>query len=168
MHSSRPSGSILAVVAALTITGLACSASDPEAIRATCEETGHGRFLSQTKSVLYVSDLKRSTRFYVDVLGFETDSDADNPIYSEMFAGDLKFGLHAPTSAREEARVGQQRLYFRVADVAAHRKRVVACGAEAGPIEETDWMTMFSVTDPDGHQITFAQSDPAKHSIDPW
>jgi len=168
MNSPLDRAGTLAMAFALTIVGLACSTPVPDAIRTTCEQTSHGRFLSQAKSVLYVSDLKRATRFYVDVLGFETDAAADNPIYSEMLAGDLKFGLHAPTSARERARVGQQRLYFRVADVAAHRKRILACGAEAGPIEETDWMTMFSVTDPDGHQITFAQSDPATHSIDPW
>jgi len=29
-------------------------------------------------------------------------------------------------------------------------------------------MTMFSVIDPDGHEITFAETDPERHKIDPW
>lgn len=75
----------LASAVALTIAGLAaCSPATPvptpDAIRASCGEAAHGRFLSQAKSVLYVSDLRRATRFYVGVLGFETDTDTDNPI----------------------------------------------------------------------------------------
>jgi hypothetical protein len=48
--------------------------------------------------------------------------------------------------------VGQQRIYFRVRDVTAHHKRVTACEGRSGPIEQTAWMTMFAVTDPDGHE----------------
>lgn len=88
--------------------------------------------------------------------------------YAEMLAGGLKFGLHEPTSPSHESRVGEQRIYFRVHDVHAHRERVAAWQGEPGEIIETDWMDMFIVRDPDGHEIVFASTDPAKHSINPW
>jgi hypothetical protein len=64
--------------------------------------------------------------------------------------------------------VGRQRLYFRVRDLEAHHERVLACKGRPGAIERTAWMTMFAVTDPDGHEIVFAETDPAIHAIDPW
>jgi predicted enzyme related to lactoylglutathione lyase len=134
--------------------------------------SAHGVFTGDVKSVLYVEDVEKSVPFFRDVLGFGFDgfanrSDGD-PYYAEMIAGGLKFGLHEPTAAGQETRIGQQRLYFRVRDLAAHRARVVAWGGEPGKIKETDWMDMFIVRDPDGHEIVFAFTDPDKHSIDPW
>ena len=135
-----------------------------------CEGSG-GEFLGQVKPVLYVNDVKASTGFFRDVLGFAFVSWADNeesPYYAEMAAGDQKFGLHAPRDTAERARVGRQRIYFRVRDVEAHHKRVLACKGRPGPVERTAWMTMFAVTDPDGHEIVFAETDPAIHTVDPW
>lgn len=81
--------SILLLAAAPAV---GCTAQAPEPIATLCEQAAHGRFLGESKSVLYVSDLSVATRFYVDVLEFGTD----------------------------------------------------------------------------GHQITFAETDPKRHSIDPW
>lgn len=131
----------------------------------------HGGFTGEVKPVLYVSDVEASAPFFRDVLGFEFDGYANlrgEPYYAEMLAGELKFGLHEPTSPSHVPRVGQQRIYFRVRDVAAHRERVSAWQGDPGEIIETDWMDMFIVRDPDGHEIVFASTDPAKHSIDPW
>ncbi|MGH7288162.1 MAG: VOC family protein [Myxococcota bacterium] len=135
-----------------------------------CNRSG-GEFLGQVKPVLYVSDVKASAGFFRDALGFAFLSWADTeetPYYAEMAAGSQKFGLHTPRDTAERARVGQQRLYFRVRDVEAHRERVLACKGRPGPIERTAWMTMFAVTDPDGHEIVFAETDPAVHTVDPW
>ncbi len=109
--------------------------------------------------------------FYRDVLGFEFlgHSEADGEVYyAEMGAGPLKFGLHNPTNPEQETWVGHQRIYFRVRDLREQRARVLAHQGPAGEITETDWMDMFIVRDPDGHQIVFAETDPAKHTIDPW
>lgn len=132
---------------------------------------GHGGFTGELKPVLYVSDVERSARFYRDVLGFEFDGYANadgGPYYAEMVAAGRKFGLHEPIAAGQEERVGRQRLYFRVRDLRVHHARVAAWGGEPGAIRTTDWMDMFSVLDPDGNEITFAFTDPARHSIDPW
>ncbi len=132
---------------------------------------GSDVFLGQVKPVLYVADVEKSQAFYAEVLGFEFMAwagEAGDPYYAEMRAGPLRFGLHEPRKPAERSRVGKQRLYFRVSDARAHRERVIARGGEAGEIEETDWMTMFSVVDRDGHEITFAETDPKRHKIDPW
>ena len=131
----------------------------------------HGLFTGELKSVLYVADVEKSAGFFENVLGFEFDGFAerdDRPYYAEMIAGGTKFGLHEPASTGQELRIGQQRLYFRVRDLSAHRTRVAARGAEPAAIKRTDWMDMFVVRDPDGHEIVFAFTDAEKHSIDPW
>ncbi len=131
----------------------------------------HGRFTGQVKPVLYVTDVEASAPFFRDVLGFEFQGFANldgAPYYADMAAGPLKFGLHEPTAESHRSRVGQQRLYFRVEDLAAHRTRVAAWDGAPGPVIETDWMDMFIVRDPDGHEIVFAVTDPEKHSNNPW
>ena len=132
----------------------------------------HGVFTGELKPLLYVADVEKSAEFFEDVLGFGFEGFAERadgrPYYAEMFAGGRKFGLHEPTSPGQKSRVGEQRLYFRVRDLAAHRSRVAARGGEPGLIKETDWMDMFIVRDHDGHEIVFAATDPIKHTIDPW
>lgn len=131
----------------------------------------HGIFTGEIKSVLYVSDVEIGAPFYRDVLGFEFQDFAEQegrPYYAEMVAGRIKFGLHEPMSSGQESKVGQQRLYFRVEDLAAHHSWVLSRGGEAGEIKKTEWMDMFLVRDPDGNEIVFAVTDPARHSINPW
>ena len=136
-----------------------------------CQDTPKGKLLGQLKPVLYVTDVEQSAVFFRDTLGFtflNYAGEEKDPYYAEMAAGQTKFGLHEPGSDRERERVGRQRLYFRVKDIRTHRNFVSSCGGNPGEILETAWMTMFSVTDPDGHEITFAETDAAVHSIDPW
>jgi predicted enzyme related to lactoylglutathione lyase len=131
----------------------------------------HGIFTGEVKPVLYVTDVEKSAPFYRDVLGFEFQGYANSkgePYYAEMVAGAQKFGLHEPTSADQESRVGKERLYFRVKDLERHRARVVAWGGEAGEIKKTAWMDMFIVRDPDGNEIVFAVTDPSRHTSNPW
>ena len=133
------------------------------------DRTAHGRFTSEHLTVFYVSDVLRSVSFYRDALGFELhhfyDYDAgkrlpewtrsEPPIWAEMAAGDLTFGLHR-IREDEELRVGGNRHYFHVEDVDSHHRRVRAHGVATGPIIDRPWMRMFSVNDPDGHSIYFA------------
>jgi predicted enzyme related to lactoylglutathione lyase len=102
----------------------------------------HGGFTGDFKPVLYVANVGKSAPFYPDVLGFEfdgyanTDGEAD---YAEMVAAGRKFDLHEPTAPGQEARIGRQRLYFRVKDLPIHQARVAAWGGEPGEIRTTDW-----------------------------
>lgn len=131
----------------------------------------HGTFTGEIKAVIYVTDVEESAPFYRDVLGFSFEGYAnlhDEPYYAEMAAGRTKFGLHEPTSEGQESKIGQERLYFRVKDLAAHRARVLARGGNPGEIKKTSWMDMFFVHDPDGNEIVFAVTDPGRHSSNPW
>lgn len=131
----------------------------------------HGRFTGDVKPVLYVADVERSAPFYRDVLGFELDGfagAADDPYYAEMLAGPLKFGLHEPTRAGDDERVGRQRIYFRVLELEAHRRGVEERGGDPGEIVRRDWMDFFTVTDPDGNEIVLAVTDPERHTSRPW
>jgi len=128
-------------------------------------------FTGEIKPVLYVRDVEKSAPFYRDVLGFDFQGFANldgKPYYAEMVAAGVKFGLHEPTSPGQQTKVGQQRLYFRVKDLTAHRSRVQAWGGEPGEIKATAWMDMFIVTDPDGNEIVFAVTDPGRHASNPW
>lgn len=153
-------------IAAASTTG---STASPPAARSGAGDAVE--FTGEVKPVLYVRDVEVSAPFYRDVLGFEllgyTDMDGE-PYYAEMAAGSLKFGLHDPVNEEQETWVGHQRLYFRVLDVLEHRARVLEHGADAGELVETDWMDFVIVRDPDGHQIVFAETDPARHPVDPW
>ena len=131
----------------------------------------HGLFTGEMKSVLYVHDVEATAPFYRDVLGFDFhgfDGEDANPYYAEMIVAGVKFGLHEPTSGGQKTKVGRQRLYFRVENLRAHRARVLAWGKDAGEIEKTDWMDMFTVRDPDGNEIVFAVTEPGHHRINPW
>jgi len=135
------------------------------------DRAAHGGFTGEVKPVLYVADVEESAPFFRDVLGFELLSYAgeeDDPYYADLAAGGLKFGLHEPAAPGQEARVGRQRIYFRVEDLERHRTRVAAWGAVPGAVVETGWMDYFIVRDPDGHEIVFAVTDPERHPIDPW
>ena len=134
-------------------------------------KNAHGIFTGEIKSVIYVSDVEKSAPFYRDVLGFDFANFAnweDEPYYAEMFAAGVKFGLHEPMSTAQEAKVGQQLLYFRVKNLKAHRSRVLAWEKEAGDIKKTDWMDLFIVRDPDGNEVVFALTDSEHHPINPW
>lgn len=152
----------LLVVALTLVPGVAASEDDGSL---------HGGFTGEVKPVIYVRDVERSAPFYRDVLGFALDGfagEAEDPYYAEMLAGPLRFGLHEPTMAGDEERIGRTRLYFRVRSLEAHRRRIEARGVEAGEIEQRSWMDYFVVRDPDGNAIVFAWTDPAKHTSDPW
>lgn len=141
-------------------------------------DVGHGGepgarnpFTGEVKPVLYVRDVEASAPFYRDVLGFDFlgfTHTGGEPYYAEMSAEGLKFGLHDPTNEEQASWVGHQRIYFRVRDAAAYRATVASRGGEPGELIETAWMDMFIVRDPDGHQLVFAETDPSRHTVDPW
>ena len=131
----------------------------------------HGQFTGNIKPIIYVSDVENSAPFYRDVFGFALEGftgDEADPYYAEMLAGPTKFGLHEPTMAGDESRVGQQRLYFRVHDLEAQRRFVEANGIKVQEIYRRDWMDYFVAQDLDGNLIVFAETDSDRHTSEPW
>jgi len=131
----------------------------------------HPSFTGDVKPVVFVTDVEKAMPFYRDVLGFDFLGFAgkkDDPYYAEMAAGAQKFGLHEPTTEADAGRVGKVKLYFRVVDLEAQRKRLTLQKIPVGQLYERSWMDFFSVIDPDGNEIVFAVTDPARHTSKPW
>ncbi len=131
----------------------------------------YGQFTGNIKPIIYVSDVENIAPFYRDVLGFELDGfagDEADPYYAEMLAGPTKFGLHEPTMSGDEIRIGQQRLYFRVHDLNAHRRYVETHGVEVKEVFQRSWMDYFLVKDLDGNIVVFAVTDSERHTSEPW
>ena len=156
--------------------------NQPPSPGGSADQDRHGEFTGEVKFVFYVKDVRKTVELFRGALGFKFHSyhDYDTgksviewtepkpPIYAEMSAGGQRFGIHLPQNPKDEASVGRGKIYFRVQDVDAHHRRVKAWGVAATPIRDTAWMRMFAVTDPDGHRIYFAATDPAVHTFDPW
>ena len=148
---------------------------------ATPSRDEHGGFTGEVKLVFYVQDVRRAVEFYRGPLGFTFHhyhdyragksvrewTRGEPPIYAEMSAGGRRFGIHRPTNAADERRVGGVKAYYRVKDLDAHHRRVTAWKAEPSPIQDKPWMRMFHVTDPDGNRIYFAFTEDAVHG-NPW
>ncbi len=166
----------------LFVTTVGAVAQDGQPPTGTASEREvHGGFVGDVKLVFYVSDVRKSVRFYTDVLGFKFHHFYDHvsgdsvvkwtrteaPIYAEMAYAGRHFGLHLPQSDADRESVGRMKIYFRVKDLEAHHRRVSAWGADVGKIKDRPWMRMFLVTDPDGHRIYFSFTDDAIHG-NPW
>ncbi|MHC4414788.1 MAG: VOC family protein [Planctomycetota bacterium] len=167
--SAPKSRTFHAIILAILIVTWACYPTignqNPGAARQAEE---HGAFTGELLPVFYVTDVAKSVRFYRDALGFELhhffDYEAGRrvaewtkptpPIWAEMAAATQTFGLHL-TQNKDGFVVGGMRHYFLVRDVEAHHRRVKSNGVDVGPLLDKPWMTMFMVTDPDGHEIFF-------------
>jgi len=157
---------VTSLLLAALLAGGTALAADPDP--GGGNPAGFGSFTGEILPVLYVKDVLKSVAFYTDELGFGLDhfhdyetgesvpawTKKEPPIYAEMRAGDQKFALHR-ASDPEALRVGGTRIYVGVTDVEEHYELVKARGAAPGELKKMPWMAMFSVTDPDGHDIYF-------------
>jgi lactoylglutathione lyase len=112
-----------------------------------------------------VSDLERSERFYVDVLGLQVLTRIDTPEVREVIVGDpdggsqLMLASHAaPTAFGSPA--GIWKVFVQTDDAPALYGRAVAAGAEA--VEPPRLLERFRVTiafirDPDGYLLELGQ-----------
>lgn len=160
-----------AIVAVILLAG-SITAAGPES------EPG---FTGDVLFPIYVSDVKISSAFYRDVLGFEflgfwdyqkdcyvtAWQDTVPPTYAGLSAGGQKFGLHMPVNESQEKCIGCGRYYFRVADVEAEHSRISEHEVPVSPIHSSSLLKRFYVPDPDGLQIFFAETAPGA-PVDPW
>lgn len=114
---------------------------------------------------LNVSDLERSERFYVDVLGLEVMARIETPDVREVLLGSSSGGsqlmLAFHTDGRPvEAGGGMWKVYVATDDSEGLFRQAVEAGAE--PVEEPRHLEQFKVTiafvrDPDGHLLELGQ-----------
>jgi catechol 2,3-dioxygenase-like lactoylglutathione lyase family enzyme len=125
------------------------------------------RFASVTPNLL-VRDVKKSTEFYRDVLGFtmgETVPDQEPFVFVWMkrdevsvFLNDIKAAEHDYPPAATLPAGGTAALFFIISDVDAYHALVAPKANVIMPLKTQFYgMREFAVTDPDGHIITFAE-----------
>ena len=124
-------------------------------------------FLSVTPN-LVVRDIAASLVFYRDVLGFTAgESVPDTPPYLfimlardgvPVFLNDVKAASHDFPAMAATPPGGTCTMFFIVTDVDALHAAVAPKATVVMPLETQFYgMREFSVTDPDGHLITFAE-----------
>lgn len=125
------------------------------------------RFSSITPNLL-VRDVKKSTEFYRDVLGFtmgDTVPDKEPFVFVWMkrdevsvFLNDIKAAEHDYPPAAAMPQGGTAALFFIVTDVDGYHAKVAPKATVIMPLKTQFYgMREFAVTDPDGHIITFAE-----------
>lgn len=124
-------------------------------------------FASVTPNLL-VRDVKKSTEFYRDVLGFtmgETVPDREPFVFVWMkhgevsvFLNDIKAAEHDYPPAAKMPQGGTAALFFIITDVDGYYAMVAPKAHVIMPLKTQFYgMREFAVTDPDGHIITFAE-----------
>lgn len=108
-----------------------------------------------------MSDLESASRFYHDLLGFES---RPAPGAVEFVRGPARIlaevGEMSFDSTMEPQPRGTAIIFLQVDDVEAMRAEIVGRGGAPSPLEKANWLKMrlFELRDPDGHVIWFGQS----------
>ena len=125
------------------------------------------RFQSVTPNLL-VRDVKKSTEFYRDVLGFsmgETVPDQEPFVFVWMkrdevsvFLNDIHAAAHDYPAAATLQPGGTAALFFVISGVDGYHAMVAPRANVIMPLKTQFYgMREFAITDPDGHIITFAE-----------
>lgn len=111
-------------------------------------------------SVLSVSDLAQSKKYYMDILGFELDFDFEIGQYAGLKMGGVNIHLTAGDFVVE--RIGKGSVYIFCDEISAYFETVKAKGADvfSEPADQPYMMRDFTVLDPDGNMLSFGQPAP--------
>jgi catechol 2,3-dioxygenase-like lactoylglutathione lyase family enzyme len=115
----------------------------------------------KTRHILAVHNLRVSTEFYINVLGFQRDFGDESDGWSWLSRDGFAVGLgRCPESLPADA-LGDHSYfaYVTVTDVDALFIELAGRGAKthASPVTKPWGMREFALTTPDGHRLTFGQ-----------
>ena len=112
---------------------------------------------------IYVSDMERAVRFYVDTLGFKL-----NERYGDNWASidggpGLAIGLHPATAEMPAGRQGSMAIgLFLEGAIGSAIAQLKAKGVEfRTPVLDDEALSLAFFTDPDGTQLYLAEMKPA-------
>lgn len=114
----------------------------------------------QNHYVLAVHDVKRSAKFFVDVLGFAVVREPPGWIFVKRDQCMVMLGECPDDMPPSELGCHSYFGYLRVDDVDAFHARVVRAGGEllSEPADKPWGMREFGVRSPEGHRIMIGQS----------
>ena len=113
-----------------------------------------------SRSVLAVQDLARSTRFYIEVLGFQLDPvDAKGWSFLSMDSFKLMLGECADEIAATETGNHSWFVRLMIEGLDEYHRVISSRGAEviAEPGDKRWGLREFVIRTPDGHRIMFAE-----------
>ena len=121
--------------------------------------------LADHATVLLVDDVRRTTAYYRDALGFDVelyDRIPDHYGYAHRDGCHVHFAHWDGVGPRPNSEVvppDMSDIYFYVDDVDAFHREVVASGAELvlGPVNQGYGMREVRVRDPDGYILAFGK-----------
>jgi uncharacterized glyoxalase superfamily protein PhnB len=128
--------------------------------------------LTAIEPILFVSSIEQSVDFYQEKLGFDLGfamtGDGGKMLHASVVNGAVKLMLGYAEPSAERRLGGGAELYIYAGDVDEYYERVRSAGTVlTSEIEDQFWGDRtFTVTDPDGYVLTFAQTvrafDPAR------
>ena len=105
-----------------------------------------------------VRDMARSIEFYKK-LGFDLLYGGEGAAFSSLKAGEAFVNLFASPGYEHQ---WWGRAIFRVGDVDEHYRALDVQGLKLEPPQNAPWgERFFQITDPDGHELSFAELLPA-------
>jgi uncharacterized glyoxalase superfamily protein PhnB len=119
-----------------------------------------------SRCVLAVGNLKESTQFYMDVLGFRRDFGDGSDGWSFLSRDDFKVRLGECPDEKPASELGDHAyfVYLTVEGLDELYQELCARGAEVlSEPEDQPWgLREFSIRTPDGHRIRFGEPLPAR------
>jgi uncharacterized glyoxalase superfamily protein PhnB len=117
--------------------------------------------MTDTRLVLAVRNLRASTQFYMEVLGFTRDFGDESVGWSFLSRDHFKVALGECPDERPAGEIGNHSYvaYITVKGIDALHDEVVKRGAEVpSALASEPWgMREFSIRTPDGHRIRFGE-----------
>jgi len=118
-----------------------------------------------SRCVLAVRDLKESTRFYIDVLGFRRDFGDGSDGWSFLSRDNFKVRLGECPDEKPASELGNHSyfLYLTIEGLDELHQELAALSAPvlSAPEDQPWGMREFSIRTPDGHRIRFGERIPA-------
>jgi catechol 2,3-dioxygenase-like lactoylglutathione lyase family enzyme len=123
-----------------------------------------------SRCVLAVRDLKASTQFYMDVLGFRRDFGDGSDGWSFLSRDNFKVRLGECPDQKPASELGDHSyfVYLTVEGLDQLHQELSARGAPViSEPEDQPWgVREFSIRTPDGHRIRFGERIPAREQRD--
>ena len=107
---------------------------------------------------IYVSDLKKSLRFYQNI-GFELKFIEKDGAWAEFDLGETAFALLQRPAEKGAVKPAKTRIMFEVNDIEKMRRYLISLGVKLiGVVKEEPYGKLLTFEDPDGHWLEFFEN----------